>query len=91
MEIDRNLRRHAALAVLAAMMLAATGCGGDPHGRWRPGLPWKSRGATLGNDLVRAPRGTTIEPPSLGVDIVHSPVVNPGAPLDQAAKPASSE
>ena len=54
-------RRYVAGALILAMA-AGAGCAGQ---RRQPAS------STLGTDLLRAPRGITIPPPSIGIDLVR--------------------
>ena len=74
--MDGHRRRRASAAWrrgigLVAMVacLGVTACGGGQ--RVRPIANWRSQGATLGSDMLRAPRGITIPPAGLGVDLVN--------------------
>lgn len=62
--------RHRGIGLVAlAACLCSAGCGGGQ--RVRPTANWRSQGPTLGNDMLRAPRGITIPPTALGVDLVN--------------------
>jgi hypothetical protein len=80
------------VAWLAVVVAFAPGCAGrqarSPESA--SASSWRSRGSTLGSDLLRAPRGTTIGPPSLGVDLVGPPVPARDA-VERAAIPLRSE
>jgi hypothetical protein len=78
------------VALLAAVVAVALGCAGRPARSAAPAAPWRSRGSTLGSDLLRAPRGTTIGPPSIGIDLVGYPGHAPGV-VERAAIPPRSE
>jgi hypothetical protein len=67
----RLRKRLCRLATLVPVVAAVAGCasGRDGQGMQRP---YKSRGSTIGSDLWRAPRGATIPPPSIGVDLVNT-------------------
>jgi hypothetical protein len=63
--------------IIVAGVLASSGCSGRER---RPKPPsWRSDFSTLGSDLLRAPRGQSIPPPSLGVDLVEFPTEIPTA------------
>ncbi len=55
-------RRRYVVGALILAMDAGAGCAGR-----RP----QSATSTLGTDLLRAPRGITIPPPSIGIDLVR--------------------
>jgi hypothetical protein len=59
------------LATLVPVLAAVVGCASGRDGQG-PQRLYKSRGSTLGSDLWRAPRGATIPPPSIGVDLVNT-------------------
>ena len=79
------------MALAAALAIASHGCAGGPGRRAPSPAQWQSRGSTLGSDLLRAPRGISIPPPSLGVDLVKYPGgAIPGA-VERAALPVQPE
>jgi hypothetical protein len=59
---------HAVLVF--ALAAVSSGCAGErANARSREGS--RSKSSTVGSDLRQAPAGTTIPPPSLGVDLVR--------------------
>jgi hypothetical protein len=80
------------LLAAAALTAISWGCAG-PDGRSpAPARPrWQSRGSTLGSDLMQAPRGITIPPPSLGVDMVSKPGGSAVGAVQRAVLPVKSE
>ena len=54
--------------IVAAIAAATPGCANDRGPVRVHGL---SRSSTVGSDLRRVPRGVTVPPPSLGVDLVR--------------------
>jgi hypothetical protein len=67
--------RGACVVLFAAATIAAAGigCAGDPGPVRVNGF---SRSSTLGSDLRKVPRGVTVPPPSLGVDLVNGRAVD---------------
>ncbi|MFO0954818.1 MAG: hypothetical protein U0835_27385 [Isosphaeraceae bacterium] len=59
---------RATILLLVASLFMATGCASDRADRGAT--------STLGTDMLRAPRGVTIPPPSIGVDLVSYPPVS---------------
>jgi hypothetical protein len=81
-------RLLAALPVTGVVAATAVGCAGQPR---TPRADWQSSGSTIGSDLLRAPRGITIPPASLGIDISGGPGTRPAGAVDRAVLPARSE
>jgi hypothetical protein len=57
-------------AILVAFATVSVGCAED---RGPVRVNGFSRSSTLGSDLRAVPRGVTVPPPSLGVDLVRRP------------------
>ena len=89
MRPDRRTRHLAAtaLTLTAALALAlGGGCARSGGRRFLPRVGSLSPDSTLGSDLTQAPAGTTVTPPSLGVDLVRGRAADPT--VTRATSPA---
>jgi hypothetical protein len=76
---------HRAIARAIILATVLSGCASHRHG------PQPVKPATVGADLLRAPRGQTIPAAGLGVDLVRTPVSPPNEVRGDTRDPEVSQ